>query len=143
MARLIISDATKAKLAGKHGLDWRDVTEALRAGKCLPPLTQSPKRGMMAAMRPEEAMKFYEEDEDPERLIAMFDAARDDGRLRQTRRPEPNDGDLKPLGQVRAELMHELRKQLRELHLGERVRRQMVRRIAHIAEVLRSRSRVH
>ena len=97
----------------------------------------------MAAMRPEEAMKFYEEDEDPERLIAMFDAARDDGRLRQTRRPEPNDGDLKPLGQVRAELMHELRKQLRELHLGERVRRQMVRRIAHIAEVLRSRSRVH
>jgi hypothetical protein len=97
----------------------------------------------MAAMRPEEAMKFYEEDEDPERLVALFDAAREDRRIRQTRRPRPNDRDLKPLGPVCAELMDELRKQYRELHLGERVRRQLIRRIAHLAEVLRSRSRVH
>jgi hypothetical protein len=29
VARLIISDATKKKLSVRHGLDWRDVTEAL------------------------------------------------------------------------------------------------------------------
>jgi hypothetical protein len=29
VARLIISDATKAKLAGRHGLDWHDVSEAI------------------------------------------------------------------------------------------------------------------
>lgn len=29
VARLIISEATKEKLAALHGLDWRDVNEAL------------------------------------------------------------------------------------------------------------------
>lgn len=29
VARLIISDATKAKLTGRHGLDWHDVSEAI------------------------------------------------------------------------------------------------------------------
>jgi hypothetical protein len=29
VAQLIISDATKVKLEAKHGLDWRDVNQAL------------------------------------------------------------------------------------------------------------------
>jgi len=29
VARLIISEATKVKLSGKHGLDWRDINQAV------------------------------------------------------------------------------------------------------------------
>lgn len=29
VARLIISDATAAKLASRHGIDWRDVNQAI------------------------------------------------------------------------------------------------------------------
>ena|SRR5258708_39301919 len=34
-----------------------------------------------------QARDFYEEDEDPKRVIGLFDAARREGRLSQTRRP--------------------------------------------------------
>ena len=91
----------------------------------------------MASMRPEQAKQFYEEDEDPQRVIALFDAAQREGRLAQTKRPEPR-SDLMPLGELIAELVRELRRELRELRLRERV----AQRLDRAARALRSKTRV-
>ena len=61
----------------------------------------------MAGMSPEQAREFYEEDEDPKRVIGLFDAARREGRLSRTRRPRPRE---QPLGDLFAEILRELRR---------------------------------
>ena len=90
----------------------------------------------MAGMRPDKARQFYEEDEDPERVIALFDAARQEGRLSQTRRPEQRG--LMPLSQLASGLFRELRRDLGELRLIERLRLGLDR----AAETLRSKTGV-
>jgi hypothetical protein len=62
----------------------------------------------MAGMRPDEAERFYEEDEDPAKVFAVFDAAKRAGRLRRTTPPGPRP-ELVPLRELRAELARELR----------------------------------
>lgn len=78
----------------------------------------------MAGMRPDQARQFYEEDEDPERVFAIFDAAEKEGRLGRTA-PPPRPSDPIPLGQVAGELAQDLR----ELRLRDRLAR-LLRRIA-------------
>jgi hypothetical protein len=70
----------------------------------------------MSSMRPEEAEHFYEEDEDPARVHALFDAAEREKRLRLTGPPERRP-DLVPLRELLAGLMSELR----QLRLWERL----------------------
>jgi hypothetical protein len=48
-------------------------------------VTRFPEEGMMEAVRAEEARNFCEEDEDPEQVFAIFDAAHKD-RTRPPRR---------------------------------------------------------
>jgi len=92
----------------------------------------------MAGMRPEQARQFYEEDEDPKKVIGLFDAARDEGRLSQTRPPKPRPEPM-PLADLLTELVRELRRELRELRIRDRLARQLQR----AADALRSNSRVH
>jgi hypothetical protein len=72
---------------------------------------------MMAGVKPEEAKQFYEEDEDPARVFASFDAAE------KGRTAPPGDGrppkqtDLVPLRKRLDDLAVELRK----LRLRDRV----------------------
>src|SRR5450755_1770088 len=47
------------------------VERCVRARECVP----RPKRGIMRRMKAEEANRFYEEDEDPSEVFALFDAA--------------------------------------------------------------------
>lgn len=91
----------------------------------------------MARMRPDEARRFYEEDEDPARIHALFDAAERDGRLRQTE-PPPGRPELTPLRELAHELGRELAHQLRELRLGDR----LVLAVRHLARAIK-RIRVH
>lgn len=52
VARLIISDATKKKLSVRHGLDWRDVNEALVGTRGLRYLWDDhPERGRRAIVQ--------------------------------------------------------------------------------------------
>lgn len=68
----------------------------------------------MAGVRPDEARRFYEDDEDPARVLDLFDRARK-GRTRRPARPsEPI-----PWGQLAAEL----RRALREVRLRDRLAR--------------------
>jgi hypothetical protein len=73
----------------------------------------------MASMRPEEAKDFYEEDEDPARVFALFDAAERQGKLRRTEPPARPE--LVPLHELLAALATELRRDWRELQLRERL----------------------
>ncbi len=91
---------------------------------------------MMKGMRPDQAKQFYEEDEDPKKVFALFDAARQQGKLSQTRRSERRD--LMPLSQLAIQLLRELRRDLHELRLGERVARGLDR----AADTLRSKAGV-
>src|SRR5258707_9047621 len=116
----------------------RPVRRRLRAGKRLPPVTRSSSGGMMAGMRPEQARQFYEEDEDPKKVIGLFDAARDEGRLSQTRPPKPRPEPM-PLADLLTEPARELRPELPELRIPDRLARQLQR----AADALRSNSRVH
>jgi hypothetical protein len=74
----------------------------------------------MAGMRPEEAKDFYEEDEDPARVFALFDAAERQGKLERTEPPSARQ-ELVPLHELLAALAAELRRDLRELQLRERL----------------------
>ena len=74
----------------------------------------------MAGMRPDEAREFYEDDEDPAKVFAIFDAARREGRLRKTEPPQPRP-DLVPLRELARELGRELARELRELRLLDRL----------------------
>lgn len=90
----------------------------------------------MAGVKPEEAKQFYEEDEDPARVFAIFDAA-EKGRTAPPgdRRP-PQRTDLVPL----RELVDDLVAELRKLRLRDRV----ARALEHLADAIRSsRTKVH
>src|SRR5260370_31308495 len=50
---------------------WRPVERFVRTGKSV----SGSRRGIMVSMKVEEADRFYEEDEDPEKVFAVFDAA--------------------------------------------------------------------
>jgi hypothetical protein len=69
----------------------------------------------MKVMRPEEAREFWEQDEDPAEVLALFDAAERKGQLKRTGpRPEPP-----PL----REIAGQARRLLLELRVGERITR--------------------
>jgi hypothetical protein len=70
----------------------------------------------MAGVKPEEAKRFYEEDEDPAKVFALFDAAKREGRTGRTAPPE-----LQPLRRSIVVLIRDLRRDLRELHVWERL----------------------
>jgi hypothetical protein len=93
---------------------------------------------MMAGMRPEEAKQFYEEDEDPARVFALFDAA-DKGRTAPPARRPPERPGLTVLRELLGELRGELAREIRKLHLRDRA----ARFLRHLADTLESsRSRV-
>jgi hypothetical protein len=78
---------------------------------------------MMGCMSPDEARQFYEEDEDPAKIRALYEAARRSGRLRLTETPPPRPQPM-PLGELLAglvtEVVTDLRRVLRELRLRDR-----------------------
>jgi hypothetical protein len=92
---------------------------------------------MMASVKPEEAERFYEEDEDPARVFALFDTARREGRVRHTA-PGPRP-DLIPLRALLAALARDLWRDLRQLRLPERAGRAL----RHLADAIESRGKVH
>ena len=89
-------------------------------------------------MSPEEARHFYEEDEDPKKVFALFDAARSEGRVRQTEPPR-RPAEPMPLGDLLMELAREVRRELRELRLRERIALHLQR----LASAIKSHNRVH
>jgi len=73
----------------------------------------------MATMRPDQAERFYEEDEDPARVFATFDAARRQGRTGKTApTPQP---ELSPMTEVLAGMVHEMRREVRQFRFRERL----------------------
>lgn len=68
----------------------------------------------MAGMSPEEARNLHEEDEDPQKIFALFDA----GQKRQTAPPSPPE--LVPLRQLLAELVADLTGEFGKLRLRDR-----------------------
>jgi hypothetical protein len=90
----------------------------------------------MAGMRPEEAEQFYEEDEDPAKVFAIFGAARAQGRLGRTRPPgKYQPPDLTPM----RELLGDLARDLRKLQLRDRIAVLM----HQLAEAIESHSKAH
>jgi hypothetical protein len=65
---------------------------------------------------PDEASQFYEEDEDPAKIRALYEAARRSGRLRLTE-PPPRP---RLLAGLVTEVVTDLRRVLRELRLRDR-----------------------
>jgi hypothetical protein len=88
----------------------------------------------MAGMRPDEARKFYEEDEEPAKVFAIFDAAERGGRLQRTAPPKPRP-ELVPL----RELLGELLRDLRQFRLRDRAGRAL----RHLADTIESHSKAH
>jgi hypothetical protein len=86
-------------------------------------------------MRPEEARDFYEEDEDPARVFAIFDAAKRQERLGRTE-PPGQQPDLLPLRELLAYLWHDLQR----LRLRQRASRFLRR---HMTHAVKSRTGVH
>ena len=84
-------------------------------------------------MRPDEAEQFYEEDEDPERVFAQFNAA-GKGRTAPPDDHGPAQPDLEPV----AEVLNHIRRELRKLRLLERA----AVAARHLADLLRSHTRV-
>jgi hypothetical protein len=83
-------------------------------------------------MRSDQAEKFYEEDEDPAKVFATFDAARRQGRTGKTApTPQP---ELAPMTEVLAGMAHEMRREIRQLRLRERIQPLLER----LAEALKS-----
>ena len=91
----------------------------------------------MAGVKPEEARQFYEEDEDPAKVFALFDAAKREGRTGRTAPPESRQH-LIPLRVLLGELGRELARELRELRLRDR----LAAGLRHLARAI-ERTRVH
>jgi hypothetical protein len=92
---------------------------------------------MMVGMRPEEARDFYEEDEDPARVFARFDAA-EKGRTAPPKRSPPQEPDLTPLRELIRELGTQLRQDLRKLRLRDR----LALLLRHMTNAMGSRTKV-
>jgi hypothetical protein len=88
----------------------------------------------MAGMRPDEAKQFHEDDEDPARVFAIFDAAKREGRLRRTERPTHRPDPI-----ALRVLLADLAADLRKLRLRDRI----ARALHHLADAIGSRPRVH
>jgi hypothetical protein len=91
----------------------------------------------MAGVNPEEARQFYEEDEDPAKVFAIFDAAKREGRLGRTAPPQSQQHPV-PLRVLLAAMAAELRRDLRELQLRDR----LALLLEHTARAMRSRNKV-
>jgi hypothetical protein len=91
----------------------------------------------MAGMRAEEAEDFYEEDEDPARMFVLFDAA-EKGRTAPPQDHASPDPDLTPLRVLLREVGTQLRQDVRELELRER----LVVMLRHAADSLEQHSKV-
>jgi len=91
----------------------------------------------MVGMRAEEAQDFYEEDEDPARVFALFDAA-EKGRTVPPVLPAAQEPDLTPL----RELLHELGTQLRQDVRKLRLRDRFVLLLRNVADTLEQHTKV-
>jgi hypothetical protein len=91
----------------------------------------------MVSMRAEEAQDFYEEDEDPARVFAMFDAA-EKGRTAPPQRPPSQEPDLTPLRELLRELGTQLRQDVRKLRLRDR----FALLLRHVADTLEQHTKV-
>jgi hypothetical protein len=85
---------------------------------------------MMAGMSPEEARNFHEEDEDPQKIFALFEA----GQKRHTMRP----GDHKPDPRPMHEVLGELAQLLRQFRLRDRI----ATGLRHLATAVESHNKV-
>jgi len=88
---------------------------------------------MMTVMRPDEAEQFYEEDEDPARVFAVFDAAKNQGR---TGRTAPHDQSKQPELTPLRDLAHDHLADLRRLRLRDR----LALILRHMARTIQTRS---
>jgi len=88
----------------------------------------------MTGMKPEQARDFYEEDEDPARIFALFDAA-DKGRTAPHDDHPRREPELVPL----RDLARQLARDLRKLRLKDRA----MRVLHHLANAMASRTRAH
>lgn len=88
----------------------------------------------MTGMKPEQARDFYEEDEDPARIFALFDAA-GKGRTAPHDDHQGREPDLVPL----RDLARQLARDLRKLRLRDRA----LRVLHHLTNAMASRTRVH
>jgi hypothetical protein len=88
----------------------------------------------MAGMQPDEAKHLHEDDEDPARVFAIFDAAERDGRLRRTKPPTQRPDPI-----ALRVLLAELAADLRKLRLRDRI----ARALHHLADAIGSPPRVH
>jgi hypothetical protein len=77
-------------------------------------------RGMMVSMKAEEARGFYEEDEDPAQVFALFDAA-SKGRTEAPERVTSQESGLTPLPELLREVGSQLRQDLGKLRLRDRL----------------------
>jgi hypothetical protein len=84
----------------------------------------------MASVKPDEARQFHEDDEDPARVFAIFDAAKQEGRTRRTE-PPSRSSDLVPLRDVARELWRELR-----------LRDRFALLLRHLADTIQHRAKV-
>jgi len=91
----------------------------------------------MEGMKAEEARSFYEEDEDPAQVFALFDAA-DKGRTARQERPPVAESDLTPLRELLREVGIQLRRDLRKLRMRDR----LVLMLRHVADSLEQHTRV-
>lgn len=91
----------------------------------------------MADVNPEEARQFYEEDEDPAKVFAIFDAAKREGRPGRTG-PPPSRQHLVPLRVLLSAMAAELRRDFREVQLRDR----LALLLEHTVRAMRSHNKV-
>jgi hypothetical protein len=92
---------------------------------------------MMVGMRAEEARDFYEEDEDPARVFALFDAA-EKGRTAPPEHRPSLEPDPIPLRELLREVGSQFRQDMRKLRLRDR----LALLLRHVADTLEHRTRV-
>ena len=86
----------------------------------------------MASMRPDEARHFSEQDEDPAKVFALFDAAEREGGLGRTAPSSPHIPGLAPLRELASSFVAELR-----------WRERLALVLRHLARELETSSRSH
>lgn len=88
-------------------------------------------------MRPEKARNFYEEDEDPAQVFALFDAA-EKGHTAPPQRGPSTEFDLTPMRELLREVGSQLRQDIRKLRLRDR----LALLLRHIADTVEQHPRV-